>query len=341
MKILLIKLSSLGDIIHSLPAINDMAKHSPQGELHWLVEEDFTALAKLHPFVKKIHPMHLRRLKKQKKIGAMISHIKQIRHMLKQENYDIIIDAQGLIKSAIFGKGLTNNFFGYDKKSARDSTASYFYPQKISVSKDLHALERTRQLCAKALQYSIKNEPFHYGLNKQDYQKKGQDILAQHHIEGHFVFFFHGTTWPTKHWPLDYWFELAQKLKNKDLKAVLTYGNEMEKNRAYKLAEMSDNIYILPKLALLDVMAVMALAHQFVAVDTGLGHLAAALDLQGVAIYGPTNPKKVGILGQHQISLWGHKAGEPLYNKQYKKGFDSMANITADDVYKALEGFKK
>ncbi len=336
MKILLIKLSSLGDIVHSYPALNDMARHLPKAELHWLVEENFEDLAKLHPFVKKTHIIQLRRLKKQKAVGQIYRHIREVRQVLRAENYDAIIDAQGLFKSAIFGYKLTDSFFGYDKKSARDGNASFFYPHKIHISKNMHALERTRHLCAQALQYSIENQGFDYGLNKKDYQKTGQDILAKHHIEGKFAFFLHGTTWPTKHWPLAHWLELATLLKAQNIKALVTYGNDAEKQRTEQMKQANDNIYILPQQNLLDVMAVLSCADKFVSVDTGLGHLAAALNLEGVAIYGPTSPEKVGILGQKQTSLWGYKQGEPQYNKNFKKGFDSMANIDAHQVYEIL-----
>ncbi len=336
MKILLIKLSSLGDIIHSYPAINDMALNFPDAKLHWLVEEGFAELAALPPFVDKVHKVGLRRIKKQKAFWKFYPHIKQIRNILKEENYDIIIDIQGLIKSAILGYALSDNFYGYDKNSARDNNASFFYKHKITVSTKMHALERTRLLCAKTLQYSVDGKSFDYGLDKQDYQKHGQKILAQYSIDNKFIFFLHGTTWPTKHWPFDHWVKLANLLKQQDIKALVTYGNNTEKERAYKLAEISDNIQILPQQSLLDIMAVLSCASKFVSVDTGLGHLAAALNLKGVAIYGPTSPEKVGILGRKQISLWGYKQGEPQYNKQFKAHFNTMANINAHEVYKAL-----
>ncbi|MFV0321496.1 MAG: lipopolysaccharide heptosyltransferase I [Alphaproteobacteria bacterium] len=334
MKILFVKLSSLGDIVHSFPAVNDCAQNMPDIELHWLVEEGFADLAALPKFVKNTHKIHLRKLKKQP-IKAW-QHIRAVRKILKAENYDIVIDGQGLIKSGILAKNIAPDVYGYDKNSARDSNASYFYNHKINVSKEMHALERTRQLFAQSLGYSIEDKKFNYGIDATIYQPKGELILNQNHIHEPFVFLFHGTTWPTKHWPFDHWVELAELLKNNHLRALVTYGNDSEKERAEKLSQASDNFIILPKLPLMELMAVLSCAKAFVSVDTGLGHLAAALDLPGVAIYGPTSPDKVGILGTHQISLFGHKEGEPFYNKEYKQGFDSMANITAQQVYDKL-----
>lgn len=331
MKILFVKLSSLGDIVHSFPAINDCAQNMPDTELHWLVEEGFADLASLPKFIKKVHKIHLRQLKKQP-VKAW-QHILSVRKILKAENYDIVIDGQGLIKSGVLSKNIASDVYGYDKKSARDSNASFFYNHKIAVSKDMHALERIRQLFAKSLDYIIEGKDFNYGLDAAIYQPKGELILNQNHIYEPFVFLLHGTTWPTKHWPFDHWVELAELLKDNNLKALITYGNDTEKERAKKLSQASDNFVILPKLPLMELMAVLSCAKAFVAVDTGLGHLAAAFNLPGVAIYGPTSPEKVGILGVYQISLLGHKEGEPFYNKEYKEGFDSMANITAKQVY--------
>ncbi|MFV0431847.1 MAG: lipopolysaccharide heptosyltransferase I [Alphaproteobacteria bacterium] len=334
MKILLVKLSSLGDIVHSYPALYDMQQYCSDIELHWLVEESFTELTNLPKFVKKVHTIHLRKLKNQP--FKALKHIREVRKLLKDEQYDMVIDAQGLIKSGIFTKDIAPKTYGYDKKSARDCHASFFYNHKISVNKDMHALERTRHLFAKSIGYTIEDKPFCYGLDPSLYKVKGELILNQNRIDTPFVFFLHGTTWPTKHWPFEHWVALAEKLRDKGLKALVTYGNDMEYQRAEKLSQASDNITVLPKQSLLDVIAILSCSKAFVSVDTGLGHLAAALDLAGVALYGPTSPDKVGILGQNQISLSGHKKGEPFYNKEFQKGFDSMANISAQEVYDRL-----
>lgn len=334
MKLLFVKLSSLGDVIHSLPAINDIAQSRPDVELHWLIEQSFAPLAQLSPFVKKTLPINLRSIKKQQGLIAAFHHMRNIARPLKTGGYDLALDAQGLWKSAYFAKNSDGVSTGYDFASARDPFASMLYQKKFSIDKNQHAIHRTRKLCAQALGYTI-SDTIDYGLDKILYQKNGQKILEQFQIKNSFIFGFHATTWETKHWKQKYWIELAEKLKSIHHQLVISYGNDVEKQSAHAMAELSSNIVIIPKMDYIDLINFLSLASGFVSVDTGLGHLASALDIPGIGLYGPTSPDRVGLLGNHQISLTGYQ-DKPRYNKKFIKGYDAMANITADQVFQTL-----
>ncbi len=333
-KLLFVKLSSLGDVIHSLPAIHDIAQNRPDIELHWLVEQSLAPLASLNSFTQKTLPINLRSIKKQHGFFAAFRHMQDVCRHLKTENYDMAIDAQGLWKSAYFARGSGGDSVGYDFSSARDPFASLLYQKKITIKQDQHAIIRMRKLCAQALDYSI-SPTINYGLDKHNFQQEGQKLLKQFQIQKNFIFGFHGTTWETKLWKQKYWGELASKLQNEGFQLVMSYGNEAEKQAAFEMTDLSVNIKIIPKMDYLSLINLLSAARGFVSVDTGLGHLASALDIPGVGLYGPTSPDRVGLLGKNQRSLTGY-AHKPRYNKKFIHGYDAMNNITSDQVLQSL-----
>ncbi len=334
MKLLFVKLSSLGDVIHSLPSINDIAQNRPDVELHWLIEQSFAPLLQLSSFVQKTIPINLRSIKRQKGLLAAFAHMQEVAKTLKQEGYHMALDGQGLWKSAYFAKNSGGIPTGYDFASARDPFASLLYQEKITVHKQQHAIHRMRKLCAQALDYSI-SPAINYGLDKIDFQKNGQKLLEQFQIQQNFIVGFHATTWETKHWKQKYWGKLADKLQTIGLQLVISYGNEAEKKAACAMAGLSANIKIVPKMDYISLMNLLSVADGFVSVDTGLGHLASGLNIPGVGLYGPTSPEYVGFLGENQLSLTGDKH-KPRYNKKFTSDYDPMANITADQVFQTL-----
>jgi heptosyltransferase-1 len=293
MKILLIKTSSLGDVIHTLPALTDAKKAIPDIEFHWVVEERFTAIAHWHPAVTKVIPIALRRWKKKPFHLANWKEWRAFKKILQSEDYDLVIDAQGLLKSALLTRCVKTDSAGYDKHSIREPLASYFYKRKFAVSRKQHAIDRIRQLMCQALYYPFKDEMPDYGINRIDY------LLNT----GPYILFFHGTTWENKHWPEKYWIQLAKLAAEKQIRIKLAWGSSAEKERAERIASRCDNTEVLPDLDLKGLAPVIASAQAVVTVDTGLGHLAAAFAVPTLALFGPTDPDKNGILGELQYNL--------------------------------------
>ncbi|UQY36448.1 lipopolysaccharide heptosyltransferase I [Pseudomonas fulva] len=294
MRVLVIKTSSLGDVIHTLPALTDAARAIPGIRFDWVVEEGFAEIPAWHPAVSQVIAVAIRRWRKHPLKTLRSGEWSRFKQRLRESHYDLVIDAQGLFKSAWLSRYVKAPVAGLDRKSAREPIAARFYDRPYSVPRAQHALERTRQLFGQALGYSVPAGLGDYGLNRAQ--------LADPAASPYLVF-LHGTTWASKHWPEAYWRELAELAAEQGWAIRLPWGNETEKARAERIAEGIENAAVLPKLNLAGVAKVLAGAQACVAVDTGLGHLAAALDVPTVSLYGPTLPGRVGAYGRSQVHL--------------------------------------
>ena len=294
MRVLIIKTSSLGDVIHTLPAITDAAHAIPGIRFDWVVEEGFAEIPSWHPAVDEVIPVAIRRWRKHLWQTLKSGEWKAFKQRVRARKYDLVIDAQGLVKSAWLTRYVKAPVAGLDRYSAREGLASRFYDRRLSVARGQHAVERVRQLFALALGYDLPSGLGDYGLDRS----RLEEIPAMP-----YVVFLHGTTWDTKHWPEVYWRQLAERLGRGGLHICLPWGNPAEKARAERIAQGLKNAQVLPKLNLAGVARVLAAAKACVAVDTGLGHLAAALDVPTLSLFGPTNPGLTGAYGKVQIHM--------------------------------------
>jgi len=313
MRVLVIKMSSLGDVIHSLPALTDVKKRFPEVVFDWAVEPTFSEIPKLHSDVDKIITVPYRAWRKDKKGASFFAFIKAIRKQCPKEGYDMIIDAQGLLKSALLACCIKGKRVGYSWGSGRESWASLFYHKRVKVTWKQHAVIRARKLFAHAFGYEVPKDTPDYGLNKP------KAIVPLPKLP--YMVFLHGTTWVNKHWPEAYWRELAQIATSEGRAVLLPWGNEAEKVRAIKVAKDIPNAQVLPKLSLVELMSVLANAQGVVSVDTGLCHLTAALGTLNVSLYGPTEPKFSGAMGAKQYHLHATMSCAPCLKRtcQLKK----------------------
>lgn len=295
MRVLLIKTSSLGDVIHALPALTDAARALPGIRFDWVVEEGFAEIPTWHPAVDNVIPVAIRRWRKNLWQTFKSGEWSRFKQNMKNARYDLVIDAQGLFKSAWLTRYANAPVAGLDRHSAREPLASRFYDRPAAVAKGQHAVERLRQLFALALGYELPAGLGDYGLKRL----AGADDTQP----APFVLFLHGTTWDSKHWPELYWRQLAELMGERGLQVRLPWGNPVEKARAERIAQGLDYAEVLPKLNLAGVAHVLSAAQGCVAVDTGIGHLAAALDVPTVSLFGPTNPGLTGAYGQSQVHL--------------------------------------
>lgn len=295
MRVLLIKTSSMGDVIHTLPALTDALRAIPDIRFDWVVEEGFAEIPAWHPAVAEVIPVAVRRWRKNPFKAWQSGEWGRFKARLRETRYDLVIDAQGLIKSAWLTRYAGARVVGLDRESAREGFASRFYDQGLPVAWEQHAVERVRQLFALALGYELPSESGDYGLDRS--------YLAGTQSPEPYVMFLHGTTWDSKHWPQAYWRQLAEWTVDQGLTVRLPWGNEAEKKRADWIAEELPGAQVLPRMALAGMAKILAGASACVAVDTGLGHLAAALDVPTISLFGPTNPGFTGAYGASQIHL--------------------------------------
>jgi heptosyltransferase-1 len=307
LRVLLIKTSSLGDVIHTLPALTDAARAIPGIQFDWVVEEGFAEIPLWHPAVAQVIPVALRRWRKNLWQTLRSGEWAAFKQRLQSTDYDLVIDAQGLLKSALLTRYAKAPVAGLDRQSAREPLASRFYDRPQAVAWGQHAVQRVRQLFAQALGYPLPAGVGDYGLSRAR--------LAGDAVAAPYVLFLHGTTWATKHWPEAYWRQLAERLNGQGQAVQLPWGNAEEQARAERLAQGLEHVTVLPKLNLAGVAKVVAGARACVAVDTGLGHLAAALDVPTLSLYGPTNPGFTGAYGRSQVHLASNFACAPCMKK--------------------------
>jgi heptosyltransferase-1 len=305
MKALIIKMSSLGDIIHTLPALTDAAAAMPGIQFDWVVERPFAEIPSWHPAVKHVIPLAWRHWRKQLFNYQTYNEWRAFYKQLRLEHYDRIIDAQGLIKSAILTRLARGLHCGLNYRSAREPLASIFYQQRYPVLFQQHAVARARQLFAQALGYALPMYTPNYGIR-----------LPAKPLTNDYLVFLHGTTWLTKHWPESYWRTLAEKAMETGIAVQLPWGNPSELARAQRIAKGLANVKILPRLSLAEIAVMLAGAKAVIAVDSGLGHLCAALEVPTVSLYGPTNPALTGTVGKNQIHLVSSFSCAPCLQKQ-------------------------
>jgi heptosyltransferase-1 len=295
MRVLLVKMSSLGDVVHTLPALTDAEAAVPGIRFDWVVEEAFAEIPAWHSAVDKVIPMALRRWRKHPLRDFSGPEWRECRSQLRRNHYDAVIDAQGLLKSAFVARLVKAPIYGLDKHSAREPLASAIYQHKLAVPADMHAVERTRLLFAKALRYEVPAEKGDYGVR--------DNLVGGKSSRSKGLLFFHGTARDEKLWPESHWIELADKAHEQGYPVWLPWGNEEEKARADRIASQCQSAKVLPKLNLMGVAGLLLEADGAVAVDTGLGHLAAALDVPSVSLYGPTSTQLIGAYGRNQVHI--------------------------------------
>ncbi len=295
MRVLVVKLSSLGDVIHTLPALGDAAAALPGIRFDWVVEEAFAEIPGWHSAVEQVIPIALRRWRKRPLKDFSGPEWREARRLLRAHDYDAVIDAQGLLKSAFIARLVQAPRYGMDKSSARERLAALAYDHPIPVPRDMHAVERTRLLFARALDYSLPERRGRYGLAGSLPPATSESTPG--------LLFFHGSARSEKLWPERHWAALAAMAEEAGYRVWLPRGSDEEHQRAQRIAAPGQNTRVLPPMNLQQIAGLLQQVSGAVAVDTGLGHLGAALDVPSVSLYGPTSTRLVGTYGRNQLHL--------------------------------------
>jgi lipopolysaccharide heptosyltransferase I len=309
--ILFIKTSSLGDVIHHMPALTDARKARGDAAFTWLVEEMFAPLVRLHPAVAEVIPVAWRRWRKSFYTRATMAEIAESFRAIRAQRYDDIIDSQGLLRSAIMAHMAHGRSHGYDVSSIREPLASIFYDVRHRVDRHLHAVERNRILSGLALGYTPQGAP-DFGLDRACFTNDAS----------RYAVLLHATTRVEKQWPETDWVALGKALGPR-LELVLPWGTAAERARSERIALEVPRARV-PKRAPLDQVAKLIAGAQYVVgVDTGLLHLAAALGVPLVAIFAGSKPRRTGPVGSGTMSTLGDDGMPPTVDAV----IEAIANI--------------
>jgi heptosyltransferase-1 len=300
--ILIVRLSSLGDIVHTYPMIRDIKANLNNCTIDWLVDENFAELVKLNQLVDKVISIPLRKWKKDKlKFFTKFLHWKKI---IKNKRYDYIIDAQGLLKSALLAKCFKGNIYGFNKNSIREKLACLFYQYKFEAGKNCLATTKNRLLAKAIFNYTIDIETVDFGLTKH--------LLPQlEQLTQNYIIFFHATSRASKKYPAQSWAQLGRYLITEhNLTIILPFGSDLEHEESLFIANLinSSKVYVPPvKFSYAELSSLISHARFVFGVDTGLIHLANAFNKKLIAIYIDTDPSKTGIFESAMAKNIGNK----------------------------------
>ncbi len=282
MKIAIVKLSALGDIVHAMAALQFIKAYDASIQIDWIVEKGFAGVLENNPDINQILTVNLKSLKTNK--WGFLQQINDIRHYA-HNNYDLVIDAQGLIKSAVIAKILGKRIAGFDANSIREKTASWFYNIKLNCSFDTNAVVRNAFILSRPLGLEITSDQI---LTKKP-------CLYFTHTEPRIDGFFKkdrrnivlviGSSWDSKNYPVDKFVKIAKGLQQN---CLVVWGSEQEKQKADWMATQADNIQVMPRLDLNGLKALIAKADLLIGNDTGPTHMAWALNRPSITIFGPT-----------------------------------------------------
>jgi len=302
-RILLVKTSSLGDVIHNLPAATDVSARCPEVEIDWAVEENFADIPLMHPAVSMVIRVAPRRWRRAFAAPRTWRELRALRETLVARAYDAVIDTQGLIKSALIARLAPGRRYGLDWASAREPLWP-FYHQTLRVSWAVHAVERNRELVARALGYTLPAQ-LEYGIAPPPLPTL--DGLRP----GAYAVLLHATSASAKIWAEDRWVELGQRLRAHGLQLALPWGNEPERRRSERIAQRLDHALVPPRLSLSKAAGLLGHARVVFGVDTGLTHLSVALRTPTVGIYCATDPAATGLYGSASAVNVGGKRLAP------------------------------
>lgn len=311
MNILIVKTSSMGDVIHALPVLADIKTHHPEAHIDWLVETPFHQITALHPAIRTVVPISWRKWRKNLRDPAVRAAIHNTVRTLRAAHYDCVIDLQGLVKSAVWSKLARGKaVHGFDWRSAREPLASLAYTHTHTVSLDILAIDRSRLLCAAALGYDLPRTR-RFGivppaLHDHDWQAPAPYWAC-----------VHGSSDDARLWPHADWVKLAATGHAKGLAVVLIWGSEPERQRSEQLQKdlqaMDIEAFVPTFLTIAQTAQVLANAQAVVGLDTGFTHLAAALGKRCISLHRTHDPARTGVQGDDLCIALGGPGLTPEY----------------------------
>ena len=321
MKIAIVKLSAMGDIIHAMVALQYIKKSNPSLKIDWIVEQAFVKILEGNPDIDNILAVNLKSIKKDKK--ALLSQIKLVKEYAKN-NYDLVIDAQGLLKSALTAKILGKNRAGFSKSSIRESVASYFYQHKVNIAYDANTIDRNAKVMSEPLGIEVTAQMIHDKKPFLFYTES--EALENIDDKKKNIIFIIGSTWESRNYPKEKFAELADTLEENIL---IAWGNTEEKERAEWIATQSKYAHVLPSMNLNGLKAIIGNADLLIGNDTGPTHMAWGMNVPSITLFGPTPVNRVYETAINKVI----KSNSIVDHYKLNKNDFSISEIEVDSIY--------
>ncbi len=316
MKIAIVKLSALGDIVHAMVVLQFIKKQIPDASIDWFVEERFCEILQDNPHINTIYKLKL----KNNKMGF----IREYKKLKKLKPYDVVIDLQGLIKSAIVSRILSKNVIGFDKNSLRESLASLFYTKSFAIAYEENVILRNMSLACKALDFDMPDlqtkKPFLYSHTKTDFKPTLLVIV--------------GSSWESKVYPKEHFISIINSLH---VETFVAWGNENEKQSAKFICEKS-KAKMLPKLSLDKLKNVISNSNLVIGADSGPTHMAWALNIPSISIFGPTPSQRNTLKTSINLTI---DCNKKIDAKALNKNDFCIRKIKPEKIVKLAQKFLK
>ena len=286
-RILLVKTSSMGDLVHNMPMVADIRQRYPDAVIDWVAEESFVEIARMNTQIDRIIPVNMRRWKRNLGKRQTWREFFAFKRQLNMQAYDAVLDTQGLLKSAMICRWAPGPSHGQDRHTAREGIAGRLYTHSHDIPRDLHAITRNRLLAAKALGYALPDTPPQYNL----------DVPATtlpFTPPASYAMVLHGTAREAKLWPIDHWIGFCRGISKENRNILLPWGNPAEHDRAQAIAAQVPGAIVLPRLNLTQLANLLKNASAVIGLDTGLMHLAVGLGIPTLAIFCDTEIWQAG-----------------------------------------------
>ena len=315
MKVLILKLTSMGDLMHALPALTEAEQNIKNISFDWVVDKAFSSVPGWHPAVDKIIKTDHRNWKKQLFSSEPREALNLVKKEINATDYDYVVDMQNNLKSAFLSFLSDHRVTGMDASSSREYPAHWAYSNKVNINKSLHAIDRQKELLASSLGYSPTSD-INYGISKVKFLEPAMPLPAR------YVVLVQNASWPTKQWPVACWKDLVKHLDGHGVNVLLPSGNKEELLRAKDIASVSEKATALEILPLNEVAYIIDNADYCICSDTGLAHLSAVVNTPSLTLYGPTDINLIGTKGNNQIHIVGDNG--------------DINNISVEEVIKKL-----
>lgn len=321
LKVLLVKMSSMGDLVHNLPLVSDILAHAPDAQIDWVAEEAYCPIPALHPGVRRVIPVAWRRWRKNLGKKSTWREMAAFKAAVQAERYDYIFDTQGLWKSLAVDKLASGKIVGGDRDSIKEGATARFYDLALPIAWSRHVIDRCRAVGAGALGYPIDTPP--------RFNIRAEPLVADWLPNGPYCVLMHAASRPEKLWPEAHWLALGQDLAERGLCAVLPWGSAEEKARAERLAAQLPGA-VVPPLMPLDVAARFLVgAKLVVGLDTGFTHFAAGLARPTVGIFCDSDGAQAAVHGDAYCKSFGRKGAPPDYATVHAAVQEALASVGA------------
>ncbi len=318
MRILIVKSSSMGDVVHALPAAWDIAEHFPDARIDWVAEESFRDIPELSPFVSEVVVTAFRRWQKAPFAAQTRAEVKQLKKRLRAGDYDLVIDMQGLVRTGLVAhwtKARRAAGFSFDTIREWPAALAYSRGNRFRLVETMGAVNRYRVLAAAALGYQAKGRP-RFGLR----------AVKENPLKnlGSYAVLAVNTSQDRKLWPEKNWVEVARKLRELDMKAVLFWGNGTEKERVERIASAVPDAVVPDRMPLSLIASVLSDARLVIGVDTGITHLGAAMGRPTAGIFVQTSLEKVPVVGDGRYVNLGGPGEMPSASEVLQRALEQM-----------------